>query len=140
MERVGEVPPCLTTSKNLKSTKSRNEIQLNKPTALKTTMMSEKPFYNKKGKENKKKQQQGKRMSGYVKFFNSNKGYGFIIPDSQDFEVFVHHTAIKSGGGFRSLAEGEYVEFDVVEVSIQPTYRALKACRLLMYRDIREKT
>ncbi|KAJ3376712.1 hypothetical protein HDU92_009108 [Lobulomyces angularis] len=55
------------------------------------------------------------RMGGTVKFFNSHKGYGFIIPDVADYEVFVHHTSIKSDGGFRSLAEGEYVEFDVIE-------------------------
>ncbi|KAJ3224650.1 hypothetical protein HK099_008127, partial [Clydaea vesicula] len=60
-------------------------------------------------------QQQPIRMGGKVKFFNSHKGYGFIIPDLADWEVFVHHTAIKNDGGFRSLAEGEYVEFDVLE-------------------------
>ncbi|KAL3894432.1 MAG: hypothetical protein SGCHY_005279 [Lobulomycetales sp.] len=55
------------------------------------------------------------RLGGYVKFFNSSKGYGFIIPTTERYEVFVHHTAIISAGGFRSLCEGEYVEFDVMQ-------------------------
>ncbi|KAJ2496456.1 hypothetical protein GGH96_005832 [Coemansia sp. RSA 1972] len=55
--------------------------------------------------------------SGRVKFFNSQKGYGFIIPAEPidgHAEVFVHHTVIHNRGGFKSLAEGESVEFEVV--------------------------
>jgi len=48
---------------------------------------------------------------GTVKWFNDAKGFGFIAQDEGD-DVFVHHTAIQSEG-FRSLAEGERVEFDV---------------------------
>ncbi|KAI8824190.1 cold-shock' DNA-binding domain-containing protein [Fimicolochytrium jonesii] len=56
------------------------------------------------------------RKTGTVKFFNSQKGYGFIVPEmGGEPEVFVHHTAIKNAGGFRSLGEGEIVEFDVVQ-------------------------
>ncbi|KAJ3240446.1 hypothetical protein HDU78_002295 [Chytriomyces hyalinus] len=56
------------------------------------------------------------RTTGYVKFFNSQKGYGFIIPAEGELEVFVHHTAIlRPDGGFRSLAEGENVEFDLIQ-------------------------
>jgi len=50
---------------------------------------------------------------GKVKWFNENKGYGFIERDDGP-DVFVHFTAIQ-GEGFRSLAEGEVVEFEVVE-------------------------
>ncbi|KAI8323034.1 CSD-domain-containing protein [Martensiomyces pterosporus] len=56
--------------------------------------------------------------TGRVKFFNSQKGYGFVIPDEPidgNAEVFVHHTVIHNGGGFKSLAEGEQVEFEVVK-------------------------
>ena len=50
---------------------------------------------------------------GTVKWFNNGKGYGFIErPDGDD--VFVHHTAIQ-GEGYKSLNEGDTVEFEVVE-------------------------
>ena len=52
-------------------------------------------------------------MRGTVKWFNSEKGYGFITPDDGSKDLFVHHSAIQ-GGGFRTLAEGEPVEFEVV--------------------------
>jgi CspA family cold shock protein len=52
------------------------------------------------------------RLTGTVKWFNDAKGFGFIQCESGD--VFVHHTAIKAEG-FRSLAEGQNVEFDLVQ-------------------------
>jgi CspA family cold shock protein len=53
------------------------------------------------------------RETGVVKWFNSTKGYGFIErPDGKD--VFIHHSGI-SGSGYRSLNEGDRVEFVVVE-------------------------
>ena len=54
------------------------------------------------------------RMQGTVKWFNDAKGFGFITPDSGEKDCFVHHSAIKAEG-FRSLAEGEKVEFDMVQ-------------------------
>lgn len=48
---------------------------------------------------------------GTVKWFNDQKGYGFLSRDGGD-DVFVHHTAIQSEG-FRSLAEGDQVEFTI---------------------------
>ncbi len=50
--------------------------------------------------------------NGTVKWFNDAKGFGFIAPEDGSKDVFVHHTAIKSEG-FRSLAEGQKVTFDV---------------------------
>ncbi|ORY08176.1 CSD-domain-containing protein [Basidiobolus meristosporus CBS 931.73] len=59
------------------------------------------------------------RKTGRVKFFNCQKGYGFIIPDDAaetgTAEIFVHHSAIHNDGGFKSLAEGEEVEYDLVQ-------------------------
>ena len=52
------------------------------------------------------------KEQGTVKWFNNEKGYGFISRDSGD-DVFVHHSAIQ-GEGFKSLNEGDSVEFEVV--------------------------
>ncbi|HMS35788.1 MAG TPA: cold-shock protein [Arachnia sp.] len=49
---------------------------------------------------------------GTVKWFNSEKGFGFIAPDDGGKDLFVHHTSIQSRG-FRSLEEGQQVEFEV---------------------------
>jgi CspA family cold shock protein len=52
--------------------------------------------------------------TGIVKWFNAEKGFGFIAPDSGDPDVFAHFSAIQTEG-FRSLEEGQKVEFEVVE-------------------------
>ena len=49
---------------------------------------------------------------GIVKWFNNEKGFGFITPETGGKDVFVHHTAIQ-GSGYKSLAEGDRVSFDV---------------------------
>ena len=50
--------------------------------------------------------------TGTVKWFNDDKGYGFVTPDDGSKDVFVHHSAIV-GEGFKSLAEGAKVEYGV---------------------------
>lgn len=49
---------------------------------------------------------------GKVKWFNDQKGYGFITPDDGSKDLFVHHTAIQ-GSGFKTLAESQKVSFEI---------------------------
>ena len=53
-------------------------------------------------------------MKGTVKWFNDQKGYGFIVPDGGGADVFVHHSNIKAEG-FRTLKEDQKVEYDMEE-------------------------
>lgn len=53
-------------------------------------------------------------VSGTVKWFNSEKGFGFLSVDGTDRDVFVHHTAITMDG-FRELKQDERVEFEIVD-------------------------
>jgi CspA family cold shock protein len=64
--------------------------------------------------------------NGTVKWFNDSKGFGFISQENGD-DVFVHHTAIE-GEGFRSLAEGDKVEFEVTKD--QKGFKASKVVKL----------
>ena len=54
------------------------------------------------------------RSTGTVKWFNDSKGFGFIALENGGKDCFVHHSAIQ-GNGYKSLAEGERVEFDIVQ-------------------------
>jgi cold shock protein len=67
------------------------------------------------------------RETGTVKWFNPEKGFGFITRDNGEKDVFVHHSAIQTGG-FRTLNEGERVEFEVVQADKGPA--AEKVSRL----------
>jgi cold shock protein len=59
------------------------------------------------------------RTSGTVKWFNDQKGFGFITPENGAKDCFVHHTSIQ-GSGFKSLADGDKVEFDLIEEAKGP--------------------
>ena len=64
--------------------------------------------------------------NGTVKWFNDKKGFGFISQDNGQ-DVFVHQTSIQ-GEGFRTLAEGDKVEFEVIKD--QKGYKATKVVKL----------
>jgi cold shock protein len=52
-------------------------------------------------------------QTGTVKWFNDGKGFGFIAPSDGSKDLFAHHSEIRNNGGFRTLAEGAQVEFEV---------------------------
>ena len=58
-------------------------------------------------------------LTGTVKWFNNAKGYGFIVQDNGDKDVFVHHSAIMMEG-YRSLSEGERVEYEIEQTPKGP--------------------
>ncbi len=66
------------------------------------------------------------RLTGRVKWFNDSKGYGFIEQEGGR-DIFVHYTAIQ-GDGFKTLAEGQKVEFEITEGAKGP--QATKVTKL----------
>lgn len=68
------------------------------------------------------------RKRGTVKWFNAEKGYGFITPESGE-DVFVHYSEIQSTG-YRSLNDGDKVEFDITQGQ-----KGLQASKVLIIKD-----
>lgn len=69
-------------------------------------------------------------MQGKVKWFNNEKGYGFIeYPEGED--IFVHYSAIKQDG-YKTLSEGQVVEFDLIE-----TAKGLQAINVLAVTNVK---
>ena len=64
--------------------------------------------------------------TGTVKWFNADKGFGFIAPDGGGADVFAHHSAI-AASGFRSLEENQRVEFDVTQGAKGPQAANIRA-------------
>ncbi|SPM36958.1 Cold shock protein, CspA family [Mycobacterium rhizamassiliense] len=60
------------------------------------------------------KKREVRMTQGTVKWFNSEKGFGFIAPDGGEKDVFVHHSEIQ-GSGFRSLEENQRVQFEITQ-------------------------
>jgi CspA family cold shock protein len=60
------------------------------------------------------------KFKGSVKWFHESKGFGFITPDDGSKDIFVHFSAIASDG-FKTLAEGQKVEFEIVNGSKGPS-------------------
>jgi CspA family cold shock protein len=77
-------------------------------------MLHSEPVNSKVNKHNYSPLIRGNKMSkGTVKWFNANKGFGFITPEDGGKDLFVHHSEIQSGGGFATLNDGQAVEFEV---------------------------
>jgi len=64
--------------------------------------------------------------TGTVKFFNNDKGFGFITPSTGDKDVFVHFSNVV-GSGYKSLEEGQQVEFDIGQGSKGPEAQNVRA-------------
>ncbi|KAL3806568.1 hypothetical protein ACHAXA_008697 [Cyclostephanos tholiformis] len=59
----------------------------------------------------------GEKVRGVVKWFDAKKGFGFITPEDGSIDLFVHHSSIHAAG-FRSLGDGESVEFDTKAINV----------------------
>ncbi len=71
-------------------------------------------IYRRCGRAGASKEGKRNMSTGKVKWFNEAKGYGFIEPDGGGRDVFVHYSAIQ-GEGYKTLSEGQVVEFEVIQ-------------------------
>ncbi len=69
------------------------------------------------------------KIKGNVKWFNESKGFGFITPEDGSKDVFVHFSAIQSNG-FKTLAEGQRVEFEITDGAKAHLLLTLSVCKL----------
>src|SRR5881397_2673789 len=76
--------------------------------------------------------------TGTVKWFNDSKGYGFISPEDEGKDLFVHHTSI-AGDGFKSLSEGAKVEFDAAQGEKGPEAKNVVQLNAQRSRSVRRK-
>jgi CspA family cold shock protein len=65
------------------------------------------------------------RQTGKVKWFNENKGYGFILSDEGSRDIFVHYSEIRDDG-YRTLAEGETVEYELMDSPKGPQAKSVQ--------------
>ncbi|MGF1634406.1 MAG: cold-shock protein [Phycisphaerae bacterium] len=65
-------------------------------------------------------------FTGKVKWFNDQKGFGFILSEADGHDVFVHHTVIE-GDGFKTLRDGEVVQYEALQGP--KGYKATRVCR-----------
>jgi len=66
-------------------------------------------------------------QTGIVKWFDDGKGFGFITPDGGGKDLFAHFSEIQGGTGFKSLAEGQRVEFEVKQGQKGPQASGIKS-------------
>jgi CspA family cold shock protein len=76
--------------------------------------------------EQTKKEERKAMATGTVKFFNSDKGFGFITPSTGEKDVFVHFSNVV-GTGFKNLEDGQQVEFDVAQGQKGPEAHNVRA-------------
>ena len=75
------------------------------------------------------------RITGTVKWFNGEKGFGFATPDDGGKDVFVHYSAIQMNG-YRNLDEGDRIEFTIEQGELTPTMKIRRARVLENFRPL----